>query len=100
MPRPPTGKQMLILADRAERGRLTADEAARLRAGIRAMEFARQGTTHRLAEADRLARQMAAVANLLRGARARQSRTVSVWALGQVLAAAQRPTASTTKELT
>ncbi|MFJ3950245.1 hypothetical protein ACIPXV_09270 [Streptomyces libani] len=34
---PPTVEQLLNLADRAERHRLTAAEAARLRAGIEAL---------------------------------------------------------------
>lgn len=38
-PLAPTREQLLVLADRAERGPLTAAEASRLRAGIRALAF-------------------------------------------------------------
>jgi hypothetical protein len=78
---------LLILADRAERGPLTAVEADRLRAGIRAMDTSRRSACRRLAAAEHLARQVAAVADLVRRARYRNSRTVSVWALRRVLAA-------------
>lgn len=85
----PTVRQLLILADRAERGQLTADEAARLRAGIRAMDSARRSASGSAglvaAEHRRTRRQLAAVADLVRRARYRGARHVTVWALGQAL---------------
>jgi hypothetical protein len=42
---PPTPDQLLVLADRGERKRLTGEEARRLRDGIRALTDQQQGQT-------------------------------------------------------
>ena len=85
----PTARQLLILADRAERGQLTADEATRLRAGIRAMESARRSAAGSagLVAADyrRTRRQLAAVNRLLRQARYRGRQTIRVQTLANTL---------------
>ncbi|MFE3657240.1 hypothetical protein [Streptomyces sp. NPDC059165] len=89
MTRPPTVEQLLVLADRAERGRLSAAEASRLRAGIRAVVASQRGTSGRLAVANRGRRrstaQMAAVRALVSSARQRGARTVPVWILAATL---------------
>jgi hypothetical protein len=61
----PTREQLLVLADRAERGPLTAAEAARLRQGIAAL-YARRPPA-----SSRRARQLQALASLVAAARRR-----------------------------
>ena len=106
----PTARQLLILADRAERGQLSADEAARLRAGIRGLAAERDAATaerlriaHRADVANhtrrRHSRQLAAVRALVRTARQRGARSIPVWALGHILASA-RPVSATGPEVT
>lgn len=95
----PTCEQMLILADRAERGPLTAAEASRLRAGIRAADQARRSATGRTIiatrETQQQARRVAAVRDLVGRARSRGARTVAVWALSQAVEPGQRPPVAT-----
>lgn len=94
----PTARQLLILADRADRG-LTPAEQDRLRAGIRALDAARRSAARHLANqtaaGEQHARQLTAVADLVHRARYRGARAVTVWALDQVLGPAQRPSAAT-----
>ncbi|MCP3820099.1 hypothetical protein NLX86_18960 [Streptomyces sp. A3M-1-3] len=82
---------MLNLTDRAEfNGGLTPAEAARLRAGIRAMDSSRRSTQARLNAAVRggEAVQLAAVRRLVYRARYRGASAVTVRALDIALAAA------------
>ncbi|MGW1492596.1 hypothetical protein [Streptomyces sp. NPDC002402] len=84
----PTAKQLLILADRAERG-LTPAEADRLRAGIAALDFARRSAARNSArlgiELRRARHQLAWITRLVRDARYRSRRHVTVWALDRAL---------------
>ncbi|MGW0312052.1 hypothetical protein [Streptomyces flavidovirens] len=80
----PTRDQLLILADRAERGPLTSAEADRLRAGIRVMDTARRSAIARLAHDERQQQRLAAIESLVGRARARGASTVALWALGRV----------------
>lgn len=86
---PPTVEQLLVLADRAERGPLTAAEAARLRAGIAAMDTRSRSAARRLADATRLqqeaAGQLAAVLRLVRQAQKRGGQMVHVRVLAREL---------------
>jgi hypothetical protein len=85
----PTARQLLILADRAERGPLTADEAARLRAGIAALDFARRSAARNAArigvEHRRARHQLAWISRLVRDAHYGSRRHVTVWALDRAL---------------
>jgi len=87
--RPPTREQLLVLADRAERGQLTAAEAARLRQGIAALYAGRwsvaaerrnDGRRHREA-----ALRLMAAGDLVRTARQRGARSIPVQILAAVL---------------
>lgn len=89
----PTVEQMLNLADRAERGPLSATEAAWLRTGIHALVASQRSASRRLAQAGSGRQQLAAVRRLVRRAGYRGAATVTVWALNQVLTDAQ-PTTS------
>lgn len=84
----PTARQLLILADRAERG-LTPAEADRLRAGIRAMDTARRSAAGSAgavaADYRRVCRQLAAVARLVREARYRGRQTIRVQTVANTL---------------
>ncbi|MEU7066928.1 hypothetical protein [Streptomyces sp. NPDC046161] len=87
--RPPTREQLLVLADRAERGQLTAAEAARLRQGI-ANAFTRRRSaagnaaleTRRYREA---CRKLLAVEALMQRARRQGTRSVRLQTLTVVL---------------
>ncbi|MFK0182346.1 hypothetical protein ACIQVR_41050 [Streptomyces xanthochromogenes] len=79
--RPPTVAQLLILADRAERGPLTAAEADRLRSGISGLHLERRAEGSRYAARARLR----AVASLVSSARRRGASAIPVTLLGQVL---------------
>jgi hypothetical protein len=64
----PSVEQLLILVDRAERGRLSAGEAARLRLGLNALAAARPSSVadqRERAETDRLLRERDAAVRLL-----------------------------------
>lgn len=89
---PPTREQLLVLADRAERGPLTAAEASRLRAGLHALaderdaadaERRRYANRANFATSNRrrLAKQLVAVRALVTSARQRGLRSVPVWIL-------------------
>lgn len=82
---PPTVRQLLVLADRSERGRLTADEAGRLRAGIAALDTGRRAAAQRVTDLDRLRSQVAAVRSLVRRVQCRGARTVTVLAISVAL---------------
>lgn len=95
-PLPPTREQLLVLADRAERGPLTAAEAARLRQGIHgladerdAADTMRRIVANRANAANgmrrRVSRQLAAVRALVVSARQRGLRSVPVWILAAAL---------------
>ena len=90
---PPTVKQLLVLADRAERGPLTAAEASRLREGIAALESSRRSMHASLARQAQLRQQdtsrLAPFRSVVRRARARGGRTVAVWVLERLLADAE-----------
>jgi hypothetical protein len=81
-PRRPTREQLLNLADRAERGPLTAAEAARLREGINAAQFGRRAAQPQPVKATRrerdLGRRLIAVQGLVQAARQRGGRAVPV----------------------
>jgi hypothetical protein len=85
----PTREQLLVLADRAERGPLSAAEAGRLRQGIdvafsdRRSAAARTGARTR--QQREAARRLVAVIALIRAARERGARTVPVQILDAVL---------------
>lgn len=87
----PTREQLLVLADRAERGQLTAAEADRLRQGIAAVYADRRSTAARLGARSRqqreAGRRLVAVGDLVRAARERGTRSISV----QILDAALHP---------
>ncbi|KOV07484.1 hypothetical protein ADK92_05550 [Streptomyces sp. XY533] len=93
--RPPTREQLLVLADRAERGPLTASEAARLRAGISAVYASQRivGDRTRLASRARreAADRIAAVTRLTAAARRRGVRSIPVRDLEMAIGAAVRP---------
>lgn len=76
----PTVAQLLILADRAERGPLTAAEADRLRAGISGMYRERRSAGGRLGARTRQravdARRLRVVAALAAAARQRGARSI------------------------
>ncbi|MCX4543814.1 hypothetical protein [Streptomyces sp. NBC_01565] len=76
----PTREQLLVLADRAERGPLTAAEAARLRQGITALYAGRRAEGNRLAahggHEREARRRLLAVRALIRTARQRGARSV------------------------
>lgn len=81
--RPVTREQLLVLADRAERGPLTAAEASRLRAGIGAMPPERRPTARGAGkEITRrewaISRRLVAVQALVQNARQRGTRVISV----------------------
>jgi hypothetical protein len=80
----PTREQLLNLADRAERGPLSAAEAARLRAGIHALYGPRRTWTTQIRTA-----RIDALARLAVGARRRGHDTLPV---ALVEAAIHRPT--------
>lgn len=86
--RPPTEEQLLVLANRAERGPLTAAEAGRLRQGIAAVYAERRSAGIRLGNDTRQRRAAAlrlrAVQALIQTARQRGTRSIPV----QILAAA------------
>lgn len=84
----PTSAQLLILADRAERGPLTPAEAERLRAGIRTLVADRRAASGRLAYARR---QLNAVSRMVHRAQARGDRGVPLWVLAQVIARPDSP---------
>lgn len=85
----PTFEQLLVLADRAERGPLSAAEASRLREGIAALEWGRRSSASRLANRTRVRHevvaQVAAVRALVASARQRGARAVPVWILAAAL---------------
>lgn len=85
----PTREQLLVLADRAERGPLTAAEAARLRQGITAVYADRRSTAGRLSartwQQREAGRRLVAVAALIRAARERGTRTIPVQILDATL---------------
>lgn len=87
--RPPTGAQLLVLADRAERGPLTGTEADRLRQGIallageRRTESTRAGNHVRHEREAR--RRLLAVRELIRTARERGTRSIPVPILAAAL---------------
>ncbi|MEU3903274.1 hypothetical protein AB0F20_05595 [Streptomyces goshikiensis] len=87
--RPPTRAQLLVLADRAERGALTAAEADRLRQGIAAMYFGSRSAGSRAAARTRqqreAGRRLAAIAAVIRAARQRGARAVPVQILDAAL---------------
>ncbi|QIP82729.1 hypothetical protein GLX30_30280 [Streptomyces sp. Tu 2975] len=89
MSRPPTVKQLLVLADRAERGPLSAAEASRLREGIAALETSRRSKAGRIhAALDRQQQaeeEIAAVRRFMARARHRGARVVQMWALERIL---------------
>ena len=89
MRRPPTVTQLLVLADRAERGPLTAAEASRLREGITNLRESRRSAVGRRSAATRARRQgaaqLAAVRALVASARQRGARSVPVWILAAAL---------------
>lgn len=80
--RPPTREQLLVLADRAERGPLTAAEAARLRQGIGTLAAGSRSAAGRLGQVDRQRRETAlrlrAVQSLIRTARMRGARHIPI----------------------
>ncbi|MEU0393846.1 hypothetical protein ABZ208_13885 [Streptomyces sp. NPDC006208] len=93
---PPTREQLLILADRAERGPLSAAEAARLRQGIHTLATERDAAeamqrivANRAKAANgmrrRVSRQLAAVRALVTSARQRGLRSVPVWILAATI---------------
>lgn len=87
---PPTVTQLLVLADRAERGQLSAAEASRLREGIAALETSRRSTVGRIRFAlerqQQAEQQLAAVRRFTARARYRGARVVQMWALERALA--------------
>ena len=87
--RPATREQLLILADRAERGPLTAAEAHRLRQGIAAMCTRHRSTAARYAAVSdrerRGAEQLAAVRALVRASTRRGRQTVRIATLSDAL---------------
>ncbi|MDI9885940.1 hypothetical protein QMZ92_16520 [Streptomyces sp. HNM0645] len=92
MNRPPTVEQLLVLADRAERGALTAAEASRLRAGIRqrvayrAGESSRQQTINSLRlELAATRRQLRALEQLVRQAQSRERQSIRVQTLANAI---------------
>lgn len=89
--RPPTLEQLLVLADRAERGQLTPAEAARLRQGLEGLRTERQQAAGRASSDARQRRAAAlrlrAVHELVRTARQRGARSIPI----QILAAAVQP---------
>lgn len=91
---PPTVEQLLVLADRAERGQLTAAEAARLRAGIAGLTAPQRRVRHQ----PRSGRQVAAIAALVRRTQARGAQAVPVWALERILGPAQQAATATRSE--
>lgn len=78
----PTREQLLVLADRTERGPLTAAEADRLRQGITAMYVDRRTAGARAGHAARrhreAGRRLLAVQALIRVARERGTRSIPV----------------------
>jgi hypothetical protein len=89
--KPPTVAQLLILADRAERGPLTAAEADRLRAGISGMYRERRTAGARLGVQARNRRvadsRLRVVAALAAAARQRGARSVLLATLDIALGA-------------
>ncbi|MFE9372280.1 hypothetical protein ACFYM2_21270 [Streptomyces sp. NPDC006711] len=100
MSRPPTVEQLLVLADRAERGRLTAAEADRLRVGICRLSRARSAADGRLSAQVRRGRaaeaRLRAVAALAASVGQQGSRAVSLFTLNVSLHASITPPASAT----
>ncbi len=93
--RPPTREQLLVLADRAERGPLTAAEAARLRAGI-AAAYSRSAAGFRANESRiRYLHQLAPVRRLIQTAKRRGVRSIPVRDLETAIGAAVRPSGAT-----
>ncbi|MFD7554154.1 hypothetical protein ACFV9E_06390 [Streptomyces sp. NPDC059835] len=84
----PTREQLLVLADRAERGQLTAAEAGRLRQGITALYAERRTAGGRTGvetwRQREITRRLLAVQEVIRAARQREARTIPV----RILAAA------------
>lgn len=93
--RPPTRAQLMILADRAERGPLTAAEADRLRQGIAAMDAGRRSTaalrTRQVRALRVAAAQFAAVQRLVARAQRLGVRTVALRDLEGIVQPARRP---------
>jgi len=95
--RPPTREQLLVLADRAERGPLTAAEATRLRQGIAAFYADRRADGGRASVANwrlrEMVRRLSAVQALIRSTQQRGERTIPVRILAAAVGAgAQLPT--------
>ncbi|MFD5509148.1 hypothetical protein ACFWIB_15405 [Streptomyces sp. NPDC127051] len=93
--RPPTRAQLMILADRAERGPLTAAEADRLRQGIAAMDAGRRSTaalrTRQVRALRTAAAQFAAVQRLVARAQRLGAHAVPLRDLEGIVQPARRP---------
>lgn len=87
--RAPTLQQLLNLADRAERGPLSAAEAARLREGIRHLDTGKRAANGRLAHVDARKRDvtgpLAVVVRRVRASQKAGNRTIAVWVLARDL---------------
>ena len=85
----PTREQLLVLADRAERGQLTAAEAGRLRQGITALYAERRSARSRASAETRIGREarrkLLAVDALIRNARRQGTRSIRLQTLALVL---------------
>jgi hypothetical protein len=86
----PTLAQLLNLADRAEDGRLSPAEAARLREGLRHLARGPRRPYRRDLRTQH-GKQIAALARIITAARTRGAKTVPVWVLAQVLAEPVQP---------
>lgn len=93
--RPPTEEQLLVLANRAERGPLTAAEADRLRQGIAALYAERRSAVTRLGNGTRQRREatlrLRAVHALVRTARQRGARHIPVAILAAAAQSDRQP---------
>lgn len=91
--RPATLEQLLVLADRAERGPLTAAEAARLRDGIETLaRHQREASGRSAAHTVRSTRAVLLIASLVAAARRRGQSTLPV-ALVEAALTRSRPAA-------